>query len=429
MQPIVFNPETYKRTFAEQNLYERLPALVAENATAIKSYLGDPCADDTVVCTMEKFSPGETVLASASPEVQACARLALGEEAYQALYIGERPPARREIRRVNACIRQIRREERASNPGIASDLVPVLHNLTAEQWEGLTRILLPANSLRQMTESGLDQAFAYLNSETASARISLAPLRSRLTGPAGDTLIRFLLEAQPACTEGQLAQINAGNFENGGATAIYCAVPEEALPLVIPSMRHRLEMVASELPDEIILSESAPVTPVGISVFTKNPLFAIRTIRKWIPFSPIVPLALLLFLTLFVVRSFKSLLRWWGSLALVAGLLALVLGIFARPLLEWIWLNRLSAGPPVVFSEGLVETGYAVIVSLIEELGKWLAIESGALVVLGLIALIFSNAKRKPDTTARSFIPPELAPLLEPPQQTPAPTRNETGYS
>ncbi|HJR81862.1 MAG TPA: hypothetical protein VJ821_17450 [Anaerolineales bacterium] len=427
VQQIVFNPETYKRIFAEQNLYERLPALIAENSSWIKNDLGDPCADETAVCTLESSSPAGTLLSSASPDVQACAQLALGAEVYETLYSGERSPTRRETRRINACIREVRRNERAKHPGIGGDLVPILDDFSQAQWEGLFRILLPADELRRMSDSALDEVFAYLNGQSESASVSFVGLKQRFTGESGEELILFLLASQPACTSEQLAQILAGNFENGGDTAFYCAVPEEALPLVMPPMRHRLEKVAAQIPDEAVLSKPAAGNEFP---FGADPLASLRIIRKWIPFSFLLPLALFLLVTVFGVRSRKAWLRGWGMPLLIAGSLALGIGLTAQPLLEWLWINHAAEQLSPIVSGGPGKLGYAVARSITQEIRQWLLLESAAVIVLGLAAVVLSNHSRnKPGTTARSFIPPELAPQPESPK-TPSPrTRDETGYS
>lgn len=482
IQYVLLNTDTYKRAFLAHNVYEQLPALIAKDSSAIKRFLGDSCTETPLACAMGDGSPelqsclvdslggaayleiesgqrdptaaelqnsqlcldryaeresepagpstGDNLLPIASADVQLCARQILGDETYQILYDGQRSPTTRETRRIKACIREARRNERVNNPGIGRDLMAILEDLSTTQWEELINYLLPVGGLQRMTESGLDEIFGYVNGKSNTVRVSMVSLKKRLTGESGDQLIRFLLEAQPACTTEELIQINAGNFENGGGTAIYCAVPEEARPLVMPAMRQRLEIAASEIPDDLVITEPVPGTAVNQSPLGQDPLTVARTIRTWIRFSPLLPLTLLLLMTAFNGRSIKGWLRSWGNPLILAGLIGLSIGLAAQPLLDWIWSQYVASQIQLLVSAGPGELGRHVARSLIQELGKWLMIESGLAIMLGLAVIVLSShVGPKAAKTARSFIPPELAPRPEPPKKTPPRTRDETGYS
>ena len=215
--------------------------------------------------------------------------------------------------------------------------------------------------------------------------ISLVSLKARLTGQAGEELILFLLDAQPPCTEEQQAQIDAGNFENGGGTAIYCAASGETLAKVIPPMQNRLSKVAAQIPDEAIL-----IKPASEVTSDENPFTAIRMLYSWMRLSLLLPLSLLVLVTLFGVRSIKSGLRWWGIPLFIAGLIALGIGIAAQPILDWAWVNYAIPQMPPIFSSGLGELGHDLFSSVAGELGKQLMLEAGPILLLGLAAIIGS---------------------------------------
>lgn len=442
----LFNAETYKRALMEHKAYEQLPALLAEGSSSFERLLTKPCTDHALICAMEGASaelqtclvdslgeqayveigsrqrepttaelagsqpcldqygsaslqtgaeagsPDDNLLATASVEVRVCARQVLGDETYEALYNGQRPPTLRETRRINACIRQVRREARLNNPGISGDLMPILDDFSPDQWEQLIRFLLPPDDLRRLTESALDQAFAYLNSESDTASVSLVDLKARLTGQPGQELILFLLDAQPPCTEEQQAQINAGNFENRGATAIYCAASSETLAKMIPHMQTRLNRVIAQLPDEAVLIKPATDVPNGSpsDLFGKDPQTVIRALHKWIGLSPLLALSLLMLVSMLSVRSLKDLLRWWGIPLFSAGLLTLSIGLAAQPLLDWAWVNYAVPQFPSMISSGLAELGHDVFRSVVHELGTWLMLEASLIALLGLAAIITS---------------------------------------
>ena len=442
----VLNAETYKRMLTNNRAYEQLPALMAETSSSLERFLEEPCTDNLLVCAMdsaspelqtcltdslgpqayqeigtgrrdptdaeldssqacleqyesttlqtgpEAGSPDDPPLSTAPANVQACARQALGDEAYEALSNGQRPPTKRETRQVNACIRQARREARLNKPGIGGELMPILKDFSPAQWEQLIRFLFPADELQHMAESALDQVFSYLKGESDSASISLVDLKARLTGQAGEKLILFLLDAQPPCTGEQQAQINAGNFENGGETAIYCAASGETLAKMIPPMQNRLSKVAAQIPDEAILIK-APLgsdTASTGSPLDRDSLSAIRTLYRWMWLSPLLPLSLLVLATLFGVRSVKGWLRWWGIPLFSAGLIAFSIGIAAQPILDWAWVNYAIPQMPPIFSSGLGELGHDLFSSVVGELGKQLMLEAGLILLVGLAAIIGS---------------------------------------
>jgi len=487
LEHTLLNAQTYKRLLVKNKVYEQLPALMAEQSSSLERFLADPCADNPLVCAMDGAppelqtcltdslgeeayleigsgqrqptgvelqssqpcldqyggyaalqtgpaagSPDDNPLSSASAGVQACARQALGGETYDTLHDGQRPPTKRETRQINACIRQERRNARLNNPGIGGDLMPILNDFSPAQWEELIRFLLPASDLRHLTESTLDQVFAYLNGETGSVSISLVDIKRRLTGQSGEELLLFLLDSLPPCTPEQLAQVNAGNFENGGAPAIYCAASGEALAIMLPEMQNRLAGVVSQLPDEAVLINPAPAsgtTGTG-GPFGDDPQTAIRTVRNWIRLSPLVPLALLLLVTLFGVRSVKGWLRWWGIPLFIAGLSALSIGLAAGPLLDWAWVNTIAADIPAVFSSGLGELGYVLSRSVVHELGKWVVLEAGVIILPGLAAIIASNHIRsKLKETLRSYTPPELSSRKEASELVSPRGKDDSGYS
>ncbi|HET9587428.1 MAG TPA: hypothetical protein VFO91_01445, partial [Anaerolineales bacterium] len=366
-----------------------------------------PCLDqygdyETPPTPLVPESPDDDFLAAASSEVQACARERLGDDTYTELYHGQRMPTRRETRRINACIRQERRNARLNHPGIGADLMPVTEGFSTEQWEGLIRFLLPGESLQRMTESALDQASAYLDGETDRVAVSIADLKARLKGQAGEDLILFLLDAQPSCTAEQIARIDAGGFENGGGTAIYCAASGDTLAKMIPGMRIRLHKIHAELPDEVVLIQSAA---------SDGPDGMIRAARSWLRFGPLLPLALLLLVTVFAVRSVRGWLRWWGIPLLSAGLIGLGIGIAVRPLLDWAWFNGPASSLSFIFPSVVGELGYAISHSLAGELGQQIMLIASLITVLGLAAVFLtSRMGPKPDHTPRSFLPPEVAP-------------------
>ena len=116
--------------------------------------------------------------------------------------------------------------------------------------------------------------------------------------------------------------------------------------------------------------------------------------------SPLLPLAFLLLVTLFGVRSLKGWLLWWGVPLFIVGLVVLIFGIAILPLLEWAWVNYAVQQIPSMFSTaGLIATGHGVVFSIARDLTKWIVISSSLIALLGLGAII-GSARVKPKTLA-----------------------------
>jgi len=383
----LLNADTYKRALAEQGLYERIPALTAEQLGAFETFIANPCAENPLVCRID----------GATPELQACLTEALGQEALVELGTFKRDPTEAELQLAQPCLDQYagKGEEPEDSGGSGSEQMAFMNNLTPEDWEKLIRTLLPPDALQVMTEQALDQAFAFLDGDVESAKISLAALRERLTGPAGQEVIDLLLAAQPPCTDAQLAQLTVEVAEGEG-DLVLCRPQAEDADALMFHMQERFDSLVAEMPDEAELikppSPSAPAS--GGGPLGDDPLAAIRLIRQWLWLSLLIPLALLLAVTVFGVRSRKGWLRWWGIPMFIAGLLTAGQGIAAIPALDWAWAGYIAANMPPLFSSSLSGLAHELAASVTRELTQWMLLSGGAVMLLGLAATIASSRLR-----------------------------------
>ncbi len=462
----LLNAETYKRALIASNIYEQLPALVSEQFSIVGEFLADPCAASPLGCSIDGASPelkaclmdilgedayvkigsgqrnatdaeledsqpcldqfgktapqpgpesgalDENLLINASAEVQDCAIQALGDETYETLSNAQRQPTEAETQQINTCFEQAGDSLQPNTPQVAGPMV-FLNNLTSEQWQALILHLLPPDDLQYMIESTLDQAFAYFNGETNTAKIPLDKLKARLTGQAGKDLILLLLKAQPPCTEEQLSQINTGDFGEEGKSPVLCAASGKTLDKLMTELQRQLTDASLKIPDEAVFvkppSSSDPTN--GNGPLGKDPQSALRLIHRGLNLSPLLPLALLLLVTLFGVRSRKGWMRWWGIPIFMVGLIALSIGVAAIPLMEWAWVKyALAKIPPLFSTSDLPVIGHDVIRFVLQDLSKWITIEASLITLLGLGAIIASSHVWK--KTEQTALP--AAPLLEP---------------
>ena len=447
---LIFNSTLYKNALAGQNIYERLPEIVGMALTS--SYLSDPCAQNQLACnidgaslelqtcltaalgpdeyeaigsglrsptetelllaqpcldqygshqTASAFQPGET-LPQASPDVQACVKQAIGEQPYTELFDNQRLPTDTENQLISPCLEQ-------SGTGGAGGMPSFMQNITAAGWQAILTIILPPDDLQSMTDSTLDQMFAYLNGETDSVTVPLGNLKERLAGSAGTDLILQLINTQPPCSVEMLAQIVSGT-SNGGM--LLCKPPEDVLPLEVSLLEGQLTSVASKLPDEAtIIKPPAPGSlPSGTGPLGADPITALRTLRLIMRLSPLLPLAFLLLVTVFAVRSLKSWLRWWGIPIFVSGTIALGLGISTMPAINAAWTVFIIPRIPPFIPADIAGIGQELVRFFVHTISVNIVIQAIILLVLGLAAWIgsaFIKIKAEPDVPVT---PPTPAP-------------------
>jgi len=207
------------------------------------------------------------------------------------------------------------------------NIPPFLKELNAEEWQTTISAFLPPEELRAMTDQTLDSAFDYLNFKSNSVTISLLPIKARLTGDAGVSIVKEFLQTQPDCTVQQLTQMGLGLLQ-GSITL--CNPPEQALSFFEPFIQSQLQAITTTFPNEIAL---VPGTASGTP---NDPRLKLQWVRSGINFSPFFLILLLLAIAVFAVRSLHDLLVWWGWPLLITGALAALIALVGSPIVGWI---------------------------------------------------------------------------------------------
>jgi hypothetical protein len=300
----------------------------------------------------------------------------------------------------------------SSQPGAGGNGVggsPSFTVFTTADWQTIVATLLPPDDLQTMTESTLDQVFAYLNGETDTVTVPLDKLKERLAGPASTDLILQLINSRPACTEQYLAQLFSGT---ANSSLVLCKPPDLVVSLVVPLFQELLVTVAAELPDQVTIIQPQPAgaPSLGAGPFGADPVTTIRLVRLVIRLSPLVPLALFILVTLFAVRSFKSLLRWWGIPLFISGVLALGVGLLTLPLLNLSWTVYILPRIPSYLPVNIASLGLDLARSIFHTISKEIILQAAILLGFGLAAWVGS-----------SFIKTENEPDVLLPPPTPAP--------
>jgi hypothetical protein len=329
LQSHYLDPQTFKTVLDEQEVYDRLPAFLAEQIAYSMTY--NPCLDNPAECEGEDSGDDKN----------------------------NGPP-------------------------------PYLKNLETEDWERMFSIILTPEWTKSQSESVLDQFFNFLNSDEQklTITISLVGLKENLTGQKGMEFIRILIEAQPPCTETFLSLIieaAAGDFSPD--QLLLCRPPDRVMDGLAPTMEAALDLVIDDLPDQVSLRKKVFVEDGNISTPSSinGPQKTFQTVRAVMKFSPILPLIFLVLITLFSVRSLNDLLFWWGIPFIIIGLSVLGMGLFARPLMDWgletFVLNRIQGTIDPGFLELIIDS----VELLIQSYVRLIANQSALIAYLGII--------------------------------------------
>jgi hypothetical protein len=343
----LFNPGVYKRALDQQGLYDRLPAIAAEQLYTQAHYAGPP---------LEAGS--ETQEATPEPDGG--------------------PPS-------------------------------TFENLTQAGWEQFLSTLLPPDWLKAQTEDALDQAFAILDSTEPAPEvtISLVEWKAHVTGEAGVNAFLQLVRVQPPCNPDELRKW----VTEGVTELPTCKPPDDVLAAATPRIQMMLNDVVADLPDEADLSqafkgegedESRETPPPDSDGAMQGPLPFLRTIRLGARLGLLIPAALLLLVALFAVRSWKGLMRWWGIPLLLAGLIGAALAVALLPVMKFGYVTFVAGRIPPYLSDGFVQAGLDVAWQIAGTLARWMGGEAALMGLVGLALLAGLGFIKRPGTTPSS---------------------------
>lgn len=234
----------------------------------------------------------------------------------------------------------------------------VMQSMSADAWEAFFRALLPPEMLETIGNEALNSTFAYLNMQTDSAQVNLAPLKAGMAGDAGVQAVFTILGTQPDCSLNQIAQMTLGMLSGGEIE--FCNPPADLRPALAPIIQSQLQVAAAAIQDNVIIMSAPP---------QNDPRQRLKSARFFMRLSPILPLAFLLGLTILVVRSLKNWLGWWGVPFFITGLLALVMGLLGAPvfgaMLQRALVNRMPAYLPVIFLDSASDLASAMLKALL----------------------------------------------------------------
>lgn len=234
----------------------------------------------------------------------------------------------------------------------------VMRGMSIQAWDAYFRTLLPQDVLKAMGDEALNSVFAYLNMQTNSAQLSLAPLKASMVSDTGVQAVFTILKTQPDCTLRQMGQMATDLLSNGQIE--FCNPPEDMLPLLTPMIQGQMQVASLAIPDQVTIISAPP---------ENDPRQKLQTVRVVMRLSPLVPLVFLLLLTVIIVNSLKSWLNWWGLPFIVTGGLAALMSLSGAPVIgavfQRILVNRMPAFLPTLMLDYASNLSSAMVQTLL----------------------------------------------------------------
>lgn len=265
-----------------------------------------------------------------------------------------------------------------------------LSSIDATEWAAVISRLVNPLWLKTQVDSVIDQVFNTLNTpgQSLSLDISLIELKARLGGEDGYQAALTLFNSLEPCTAKDALNLPSilMNAENPVGMPL-CRPSEEVLKLGEDTLRATLKKLADSIPDDTSGFSSAQLGNLGTGLPTiQRTLQLARTIAL---LSPVIPLFLLLIITLLVVRSFKSFLKWWGIPLAVTGILTFISGLLITPVIRSLLLTRVNLLTGM--APGVLEMLKLIVLKIASSFRYSLLIEAVILFVIGLLMSIFAQ--------------------------------------
>jgi hypothetical protein len=361
---MLLSPKVYQDALTRERIYERLPDLAATQI-----YMGMHPAGEGVT-----WASGGNPLQYAGPEATACVQSALGDQTYRDILGGIRSPTPQEIDAMAGC--------GVGGPAATGGAPAFFKTLTKDQWASILRTLLPPSWLQSQVESVLVQGFNILEKPGAplSITIDMRELKTRLTGPSGTDAVLEIIQSLPDCPAGHIP--DASN----PSQLLECKSPDDMMPLFKPLVSNALTDATAGIPDQLdVLKQLRDSGAINIEALNLpvGPRQLLQIGRWVVRLSPVLCVALLLFVTLLVVRSWKGFLRWWGYPLLSAGVAVLLTAIVL-----WVGLDVLvSLGRenlPASVSIDLYDTAAGLLVFITH---RYSLVTGAEGIILGLIGM------------------------------------------
>ena len=236
------------------------------------------------------------------------------------------------------------------------------------------RRIFPCQAIETSVFSGIDQFFGYINGETSQETFSLAFFKQS-SKEKSKLAVEEYYESLPDCTPAQLLQIGANALlgQENENNLLSCNPPEAIREAVTLPLIYLVESAVQDIPDQIELTSRF-----------ESLINAIRTTRIVLTWSPLLPLVFLGLTTLIAVRTWRSLLRWWGYPILAAGVGTLIISLLVSPAVYSILTMLIFPNLPVSLVPEAIDLIAGTLAGVSKGLTQPIQYQSAILSLLGL---------------------------------------------
>jgi len=289
----------------------------------------------------------------------------------------------------NPCLESPDQCEDDSGPGDPEAGPPAYFRiLSDDDWEYLIASLLESEWLQTTVESVLDQVFDNLNSDTPpqTISISLAELKAKLAGDVGYQALLALLEKQPPCTPEQILHLTEAQFLGGDMDEfLLCNPPEILMDVVDSLMREAIQSAASSIPEDMTFELPFLNTSGSTEIkdFGGDPIQSVLAARRLLRFTLLIPIAFLLLMTIFGVRSIRDWLLWWGVPLLFTGLIGLIFSTLSLPILGWVVPRLIGEAAPAGVTPELFSIAVDLGNAVFRQVTQKIMVQAGVMAAIG----------------------------------------------
>jgi hypothetical protein len=269
------------------------------------------------------------------------------------------------------------------------DVVQLIEFMDAAAWRTIRWEVLPDEILVEWVSVTVDGTYAWIDADDRVPQITwdMAPLASRVASEHGVNAITTAYDALPPCTESQITDFKDRlSAAPEGTQVLYnlCEFPDPWHADQFNDYIESLEDLVANVPAQFELTgelarieDTQGVGPEAL----KSQLRLSRFLMTW---APLIPIALLLLILVFAIRSLKGLGRWWGFPLTLSSLITLIFALayqFAiTGLLSW---GPLSEVPSLVRQEATGGT-----LRLAAEIFKPMLWQTLVILAIGLVLVI-----------------------------------------
>ena len=286
------------------------------------------------------------------------------------------------------------------------DIALLLSYMNRDDWKAIKSEILTGEFMTHVVSVAVDGTYAWIDSTDRVPQITwdLGPFIGRVNSEHGVNAIKIAYDKLPPCTQEEindfLARVAA---VPPGVEVLYnlCEFPDPWHDDQFSDYVNALYQVTENVPREFALTDElsrvADQGGGGPEAIKEQ----LRLIRLLSSLAWLVPLALLLLILALVVRSLRTLSRWWGVPFIVAGLLALLPALTYRLIIT----NILAVGALSEAPEAIIQEATRVILRLASEIFRPLLIQAVIILLLGVLLVVWYAVKSRQTAKAATSAP------------------------